>query len=571
MKKKILLLFFVMISLFSLSVNADKVDINSSENTAVNRQSFSDIKNQSKSTHFLFSLNKRLSFVVWPMIFFASKAMDNSVIYGQFMNMDKYLWQLWQVMRSFANFLLWFLFIVSIVFYFFWYKQDKFSPKKIIPSVIVWVFLIQASWYLIALLIDFSTILTISIWNLASKVMYEDKKINSNGVLIPVILWDKTKLDTLKLWSWLTVWYVWKDKTIYLPCTFENGIFSWKLFNKTVDSFNDFLKKIGDKKKAASDKCYVSYAWKIKIVATSDCKDMFSCVKKAKQFPADNKLVSYSDLVNEKWLFAWPLSYLFLQILNFGWISNENIADRNQKIQYLIPILIWKAVVIFMLLFPLFVFTLIMIFRVVILWFVIIFSPFIFLFQVLSIKFWKFAEKFSLNSILTLIFMPVIVNLALWFGILILQLVNNNFLLKDSFSVSSEENKVEYKIGKDLLTFSIKSDFSLSYFQDLFWWFFMNIFGIIILWSLVFAAMKTSKFTESFVEKMRVFGQSLAMTVPVVPLPGWKWIQFFSPRELEKLEERARWLSSEIISWQYDKSKFAEIIRWENKDNKRKK
>jgi len=47
----------------------------------------------------------------------AGKFMTNDVVYGAFMNLDKYLWAIWNVMKNFANFGLAAMILVSIIKY----------------------------------------------------------------------------------------------------------------------------------------------------------------------------------------------------------------------------------------------------------------------------------------------------------------------------------------------------------------------------------------------------------------------------------------------------------------------
>ena len=39
-----------------------------------------------------------------PILIIAGKAIDNSMVYGTFMNLDKPLYMLWNMSRTFANF-----------------------------------------------------------------------------------------------------------------------------------------------------------------------------------------------------------------------------------------------------------------------------------------------------------------------------------------------------------------------------------------------------------------------------------------------------------------------------------
>jgi len=44
--------------------------------------------------------------IMWPLLWLAGQAMDNSLIYGEFLGIDKPLFQFWSIMKNFANFAL---------------------------------------------------------------------------------------------------------------------------------------------------------------------------------------------------------------------------------------------------------------------------------------------------------------------------------------------------------------------------------------------------------------------------------------------------------------------------------
>ena len=108
-------------------------------------------------------LQKVVYVVTYPLLIIASKLVDNSLVYWEVFWFDAILWQLWIIIRNLANFTLWFIFL----FYIFKYlltEDKKKDPKWIIVrSLIAWIW-IQASWFLMAVLIDLSTILTYSVW-----------------------------------------------------------------------------------------------------------------------------------------------------------------------------------------------------------------------------------------------------------------------------------------------------------------------------------------------------------------------------------------------------------------------
>jgi len=66
----------------------------------------------------------------------AGKFMTNDIVYGAFMNLDKYLWDIWNIMKNFANFGLTFMILFSIIKYVI--DKDKAeNPKKIVINALV--------------------------------------------------------------------------------------------------------------------------------------------------------------------------------------------------------------------------------------------------------------------------------------------------------------------------------------------------------------------------------------------------------------------------------------------------
>ena len=119
-------------------------------------------------------LHKLIYFLMYPILIVAWKLVDNSLVYGEVFGFDAVLWQLWVIVRNIANFGLGFIFIFKIFqFLIKWQKWDDIK-KLIISTLIAWVG-IQASWFIMAALIDVSTIVTYGVWWLPLSVLKEDE------------------------------------------------------------------------------------------------------------------------------------------------------------------------------------------------------------------------------------------------------------------------------------------------------------------------------------------------------------------------------------------------------------
>jgi hypothetical protein len=107
----------------------------------------------------------------WILIaFLAGKVLTNEFVYGAPLWFDVILWRLWQVIRSFANFTLGFLFVFYILRNFLW-RIDTTQLKQKVFGIIGAAILVQASWFMIAVLIDFSTIWIAAISSLPMTIM----------------------------------------------------------------------------------------------------------------------------------------------------------------------------------------------------------------------------------------------------------------------------------------------------------------------------------------------------------------------------------------------------------------
>jgi len=107
---------------------------------------------------------------IWPCLAVAGAALDNSLIYGSFLHLDAALWNIWNIMKNLANFALGFVFIFTIVKNLFVWSFGGSSndpiqgAKKVIEKTLISWVLVQMSWFIVAALIDLSTILIYAIW-----------------------------------------------------------------------------------------------------------------------------------------------------------------------------------------------------------------------------------------------------------------------------------------------------------------------------------------------------------------------------------------------------------------------
>ena len=156
---------------------------------------------------------------IWPCLTIAGAALDNSLIYGSILHLDAALWNIWNIMKNFANFTLWFIFIFTIVKNLFAWslgKSDgdpiKGAKDTIVQTLIAWV-LVQMSWFIVAALIDLSTILIYAVWWIPLSMLWS---YNQDVSDIPIM-----RLNTEFDGSDISYYYSYWDYN-FSPCLLAN-------------------------------------------------------------------------------------------------------------------------------------------------------------------------------------------------------------------------------------------------------------------------------------------------------------------------------------------------------------
>ena len=146
---------------------------------------------------------------IWPCLAIAWSALDNSLIYGSFLHLDAALRNIWNIMKNFANFALWFIFIFTIVKNLFaWsFGSSNYDPVKgardtIVKTLIAWV-LVQISWFLIAVLIDLSTILIYVVWWIPLSMLWSYNKEVADFPIMKL----NVEIDDSSSFSYYSYWW----------------------------------------------------------------------------------------------------------------------------------------------------------------------------------------------------------------------------------------------------------------------------------------------------------------------------------------------------------------------------
>lgn len=132
-------------------------------------------------------LVQMLYLILWPLLVVAWLALDNTLVYGSIFYLDAPLWKFWNMMKNFANFTLGFLVLYEVLKHLF--SNGWANPKKIITNTLIAGVLIQVSWFLLAAVIDISTVMTYAVWGMPITILKSTELGNKK------VLWFYSELD----------------------------------------------------------------------------------------------------------------------------------------------------------------------------------------------------------------------------------------------------------------------------------------------------------------------------------------------------------------------------------------
>jgi len=394
---------------------------------------------------------------IFPIL--ASKLMTNDLLYWTSLHFDVVLWNIWNFARSMANFIIWFMFIYFIFKYLisFWWK-DGWIIKTNLPKLAIASIVINMSWFLMAVLIDLSTILIVWVGSLPS-VFWENltsEKINiqkniikdyvdckpnqktkckrfsynmKNGS-IDISIKDLQKYETMISWPLFFIW----SNILWI-----NGESTKKILNDAYDQDKKVFRHDWEAMKALIQLwIYLLFLIPIIILIVINIIRVFWIWI----------YIAFSPLIFLDQIFGWKV----------GWNTNKALAFKN---------MIW------------------LIFQPVL----VILSFSIAIIMIVGIYDWLQTMKNNDNS----------------------DKVKKIFLLdKDA---SAWLVKIEFWTSQDANT----SNFIWWFFGYLI----VSLLVIIILWSLIKISFQASEITKWVADKMFSFSEDLAKTIPIAT-PFWK-------------------------------------------------
>lgn len=452
---------------------------------------------------------------IFPII--AWKLLTNDLIYGSVFHLDTMLWQIWNFSRSLANFTIWFMFLYFVFkFLVKVWESDYSIIKSNLPKIALWAVVINASWFILWVLIDISTILISWFWALPLKFYNEDTKEKIDKIALPkdIVLqqWKCKKNPE----SWI--------KQHCLP---------WSLQIEIKEQQSQSLRSL--------QTYWANVSWPLffmwsSIIAIND----------------KQKLINDFYDVNE-----WRI--------RSGWAAIKAFAKLMIMTLFIIPMLILIVV------------NIVRVFRV---WMYICFSPLMFLDQIFWWKVASKAKQraFSFKNMIWLIFQPALVVLMFSISSIFIVWVYNALKTSEWDSKWYEEDvKKVFMLDKSdnwILEISFWEPYSDSNSSWYVWWFFsyvlVSVLVIFVVWSMIKLSFKATEVTSSIANSAFTFAEDTVKTTSFIPTPMWGvsiWALWrlgksiesipsnISGKQLSRLSGAFWWSASDIQSDKFESIK----------------
>ena len=432
----------------------------------------------------LHSLLTTLYLIIRPFLIIGWKFLSNTFVYGSAFGIDNVLWQLWQLVRTFTNYIILFIFLFSIFVYFFKW-ESKYSWKKLLPKIAIAAIVVNMSWFLLAVLLDFSTILLVAAWDIGHQFTNIATKVNSN-----------IKKDVLEI-----------------PLTFNVDSWTWMLFVKIKNK--DYYQCIyWTWWKVWNAPCLSNLWWNF-VILNKNKKEDKSLTKALINSWITTKDIDYSSV--------WQLFSLF------RYMNTSFLTDNTNSLSQVAVLTILKLILLVVLIIPFVLLAVILVIRVLVLWVVIPMSPIILWAYILWIG--DSQIKWKLKDIISLIFQPVYVvfMLSIWF--IFIQSVytmipspqkTDKKTILQQLKITPQwswlslwwlaQIQVQYKKDNWKTTNIVDPKNILSYFS----WIVANLLSAIIMWMLVFTALKSNKWTKQISSTVETYAQKAVTTTPII-------------------------------------------------------
>ncbi len=517
-KKNIILLSFMIMGFFYLwdttfAANSDNIMSVDPETT----EKVAEVIRWIWSTITVF-----LSLLTYLAVMFLSPEWINGSLFG----LNWYFKQIWILVSNVVYFVFAFILIWIAFMNIIWKWQDKYQLKQALPKFFIWIMIVPISWFLVNFILSISSILTISAINLPYDTFpWFNSKITEVNVPNKCII--NLEKESWKSWT--------------------NNSWDWD------NNVNSFFHCEED-------------AWKTSIWELMDSSD------------ASSKIFSVLGT------YAYGVIWLenIDQLNNFDQSKIKTILDLVVKLVFDILFIVVYAVLMIAL-------ALVLMTRWIYIWIYMMISPLFGLMYFFdkSSGWWEFFDKFNIKQFISLAMVPVYTMLALTFGLLFIFVVaqwmaagNTSTAIDWLQSVkiiswTDDENESTLIIGSDEdegKNFSLVvkwaaaneeniSDIWQTALSESNWalWvigtLIMKIFGIVVLWWAVMAALRTNEVTKAVVEPLHAFGTQVWQLATKSP----QYAPIFGGQSMKSMSSAASSFKS-WIEW-YHSQKWADIWR----------
>lgn len=499
-------------------------------------------------------LLKWVSVLLGLMTYLTTLFLSPEWINGSLFWMNTKFKEVWIMVSNLVYFVFAFILIWIAFMNIIWKNADQYQLKQALPKFIVWVIIVPFSWFFVQLILSVSAILTVSALTLPI-----DSFPDYNNMLKTVEVPNECTIDITMLWNT-------KDKV------------SWW----------DFIK---------------CWAWTVSL----------------------NSLMMWGSATNSIY---GVLSMYTYWVIWFENVDNISLEDKWVLTQ------IWDVVV--KVVFD-FLFVLVYAILIIALWMVLMIRwIYIWIYTMLSPIFWLmyffdkkdggwdwFFAKFNVKEFIALAMVPVYTMLALSFWLLFIYLVwswlswtsTSTTLWSQTVKVDSKDDEWSITIWEwsNAVTLTIKWAVSSTskdttwLVQKIGWWglwvvwaLILKLFGIVVLWWTVMAAMSSSKITGAIIKPLQDFGTKVWWIVSSAPwnMPifggqsmksmgniAWKTQSYFDSKQVDKawkfvsknmkfmdnssvektskMQNRINKMNNETLS----SKQYAEQLRWILKEN----
>lgn len=445
-----------------------------------------------------------LSILTYLWVMFLSPEWINGSLFG----LNEYFKDIWILVSNVVYFIFAFILIWIAFMNIIWKWQDKYQLKQALPKFLIWILIVPLSWFIVNFILSISAILTVAAINLP----------------FDTFQWFNSEISEVKIPN---------------NCEIDLTKESWK----------------SDADGETPNKKYFHCVW-WEVIKLWDLMD------------------SNNSSVKIFWV-LWTYAYGVLWLDNLDHLTDFDI-NTIKTIWDLIVKLVFDVLFIVVYAVLMIALALVLMTRWIYIWIYLMISPvfgLMYFFDKSSWG-WEFFDKFNLKQFVSLAMVPVYTMLALTFWLLFIFVVwqwmvsgntSNSFSWLKSVKIdsndetntstltiwSSEKEDEKFKLtikwaaaNEDNITKiweRVKTEW--NWWLWVIWTLIMKIFGIVILWWAVMAALRSNDVTKAVVEPLHAFGTQVWQLAAKSPqyMPVF-WGQ--SMKSLEQVGQKFQWYAN---------------------------